>query len=126
MVEDDAHSLMAISALLKELGILYKRNTTGSDVVEKALSMRPKPDFILLDLNLPHGDAFQILRAFKAHPLLARVPVIAIADERYHDLISKTRAAGFAGFIAKPLPRRMFGELLQRILGGEQVWQVLA
>ena len=123
VVEADAHSLIAISALLRDLGIHYKRNTTGSSVVEQALSMQPHPTFVLLDLDLPHGDAFHIITALKAHPALAAIPVIAIADDSALSLAPRTRHLGFAGFLPKPLPRRNFADLLERILDGEQVWQ---
>ena len=122
VVEADAHSLIAISALLRDLGIHYKRNTTGSAVVEQTLVMQPRPAFILLDLDLPHGDAFQIMAALKSHPTLTSIPVVAVAQDSAMSLAPRTRHAGFSGFLPKPLPRRNFGELLERIMDGEQVW----
>ena len=123
VVEADAHSLIAISALLRGLGIRYKRNTTGSAVVEQALVMQPRPAFVLLDLDLPHGDAFQIMAALKSHPTLTSTPVIAIAEDSAMSLAPRTRHAGFSGFLPKPLPRRNLGALLERIIDGEQIWQ---
>jgi CheY-like chemotaxis protein len=123
VVEADAHSLIAISALLRDLGIHFKRNTTGSAVADQALLMQPRPAFILLDLALPHGDAFQILSVLKTQPALNTIPVIAIADDSALGLAPRTRHAGFSGFLPKPLPRRNLGEVLNRILNGEQVWQ---
>ena len=119
VVEDDARSLLTIGIILKELGILYKRNTTGYDVAQKAQSMYPKPEFILLDMDLPQGNPFHILEALKAAPDTADIPVIAIADDPSDSTINQTRDAGFSGFVAKPLPRRQFGQILQRILGNE-------
>jgi putative two-component system response regulator len=119
VVEDDARSLMAIGMILEELGIHYKRNTTGYDVAQKAQTMYPKPEFILLDMDLPQGDPFHIIEALKAAPDTADIPVIAIADASSDSTIDQTRDAGFSGFVAKPLPRRQFGQILQRILGDE-------
>ncbi len=60
VVDDDAHSLVAISSMLRDLGIRFKRNTTGAKVPEQMRSMNPPPDFVLLNLDLPHGSAFTI------------------------------------------------------------------
>lgn len=124
VVEDDALSLVAIGSLLRDLEICYKRNTTGGDVVAKVEAMARRPDFILLDMDLPDGDPFEILNALKSSEKLASIPVIAIADDPAIGKLPATKRAAFAGFIAKPLPRREFGDLLERILGGERVWKL--
>jgi CheY-like chemotaxis protein len=83
--------------------------------------MRPLPDFILLDMHLPLGDPYKICRMLQSDPMLAGIPVIALCDEtnRYSPQI---RHAGFAGSIAKPLPRRHFGDFLTRVLTGNSDW----
>lgn len=122
VVEDDAHSLVSISAILREYGIHFKRNTTGASVVQQARTLHPH--FILLDLNLPEGDPYLIIQALRADPALADIPVIAIADSAQAELIQQAQKAGFAGFLAKPLPRRQFGGYLQSILSGASGWEV--
>jgi two-component system cell cycle response regulator DivK len=119
IVEDDAHNLHAISNLLKDMGISYKRNTTGQDVPDKVRSMQPRPSFLLLDMDLPLGDPFDILEALKADPDLAEIPVIAMADDARLGEHPHMRSAGFAGFIGKPLPRKDFNELLEGWLSGQ-------
>ncbi|MFN8376898.1 MAG: response regulator [Anaerolineae bacterium] len=121
IVDGDAHNLMTLSALLKTLGVRYKRNTTGNNVVQQALSMLPKLDAILLDLNLPDADAFAICRELKSEPLLAKIPVIAMAHEHKDDLVQRARHNGFAGFVARPFPRIQFEQYLRRIILGERM-----
>ncbi len=123
VVEDDAHSLIAIGSLLKALGITYKRDTSGAAAVSKIQGMSPRPDFVLLDLDLPGGNPYVILHQLKTDLALAEIPVIAIADGAILNAAALAREAGFAGFITKPLPRREFGGRLARILAGEQIWQ---
>lgn len=123
VVEDDAHSLIAIGSIFKALGIAYKRDTSGAAAVAKVRAMSPRPSFILLDMDLPGGDPYTIVRTLKADPELAPIPVIAIADSALLNMVEQAREAGFAGFMTKPLPRREFGPLLERILAGEQIWQ---
>lgn len=124
VVEADARSLITIGALLADLGVFYKRNTTGAQVVEKVEAMYPRPNFVLLDLELPRGDAFSIVRELKQRPHLSGIPVIAISDDTSHVTSIRARSAGFNAFIAKPLPRRRFGALLDQVLRGQPVWQL--
>jgi CheY-like chemotaxis protein len=117
IVEDDAHCLIAVTSILKELGIQYKRNTTGARVVEQARHMNPKPHFILLDMDLPKGDPLAICQALREDRRLAQIPVIAMSYRA--DVLIRIKAAGFAGGLLKPLPRKQVGPLLKRILSGE-------
>ena len=72
VVENDAHTLVAISSILRDLGIRFKRNTTGENVVEQIRAMNPRPDFILLDTDLPHAEAFVINRHVQSDSDVAR------------------------------------------------------
>jgi CheY-like chemotaxis protein len=126
IVEDDAHSLVAISALLRELGIQFKRNTTGSKVPEQVHGMTPPPDFILLDIDLLQGDAYSINQRLQADPDSREIPVIALSTSVDFATRQRAQRAGFAGLIVKPLPRRQFGELISRVLSGEHVWEAVS
>lgn len=127
IVEDDAHSLIAISSILRELGITYKRNTTGAGVVQQLLSMRPCPDFILLDLSLPLADPFELTDSIRSDPALCDIPIICLGEVVLGEIganhaIARAQQCGCTSYLAKPLPRRQFADLLRRILDGEQLW----
>lgn len=121
VVEDDAHSLVAISSLLRDLGVRFKRNTTGANVPQQIAEMQPLPDFVLMNLDLASGEAFNIQRRIRATPGLRAIPVIALASAEDFQLRQQVERAGFAALVFKPLPRNQFGDLLQRILAGERV-----
>ena len=123
VVEDDAHNLMAVTAIFKELGIRYKRNTTGAQVEQQLQMMRPLPNFILLSMDLAERDPIAICQSIRFDPVLSRIPVVAMGGAASLYRQPQLKAYGCAGFLLKPLPRKQFGLLLQRILAGEQVWQ---
>jgi CheY-like chemotaxis protein len=123
VVEDDAHSLVAISSLLRDLSIHFKRNTTGANVPEQILSMTPLPDFILLDLDLASGAALSIHRRLRLNPETRDIPVLALSSLADFNLRQRLQREGFAALILKPLPRLHFGNILQRVLDGEHVWE---
>ena len=66
------------------------------------------PDAILLDLHLPQLDGYGVLRALRADPRTAAVPVIALTADAKPDDRARGLAAGFDGYVTKPL---MFDEL---------------
>jgi len=119
VVEDDAHNLLAISTLLKELEIDFKRNTTGSEVLKQAHIMYPDLDFILLDMDLPEGDPFLIYEALRSDPRLENIPVIAIVDNHLVvSLQSRIEQKHFAGVAAKPLTPQALQNLINTVLNG--------
>ena len=122
VVEDDAHDLLALTRLLQELHVQFKRNTTGKDVAQKARDMQPRPDIILLDMDLPDASAFDICEDIHSDEVLASIPVIAIGESKWASLENSLQTCGFSGFICKPVPRKQFGQLLQDILNGKSVW----
>lgn len=121
VVEDDAHSLVAISSILRDLGVRFKRNTTGANVTQQISEMKPPPDFILLDIDLPNGNALAIQQHILALPRLRGIPIIALADEDERGLQRQLDQAGFAALVLKPIPRREFTEMLERLIANERV-----
>lgn len=122
LVEDDAHDLLAISSLLKEQGIRFKRNTTGAGVFDQLQGMYPRPDVVLVDSTLPDGNAFQICRDLQQSVFTAQIPLILLADALDDNLIHCAQEAGFVAALSKPLPRARFGPLLERILQGDHTF----
>ena len=117
IVEDDAHTLLALGSLLRDFNIQFKRNTTGANVVQQARKLRP--DVILLDMDLPDGDSFAICERLRADGDLQDTPVIAIGDSSLiNDLLPRIHASGFSGYLAKPIPQRGLEEVLKTVFSG--------
>ncbi|WP_374320158.1 PAS domain S-box protein [Aquabacterium sp.] len=67
------------------------------------LAMARLPDLILLDINMPGLDGYQVMDIFKASDVLKGIPVIAVtANAMQHD-IERGISAGFADYLTKPL-----------------------
>ncbi len=63
----------------------------------------PRPDFILLDLNMPRKGGHEVLAELKADPDLARIPVAIVTGNREEGEILKAYNLGVACYIAKPI-----------------------
>ena len=61
------------------------------------------PDLLLLDIQLPAMDGFQVLEALRADPTLADMPVVAVSANAMAADLQRARAAGFDHYLTKPL-----------------------
>jgi two-component system, cell cycle response regulator DivK len=82
-------------------------------------------DMILLDIQLPGDDGYAILQRIRETPALTDTTVIAVTANVMRQDVERARAAGFNGFIGKPIDRRRFPEQIRRILAGEDVWEMM-
>jgi two-component system cell cycle response regulator DivK len=67
------------------------------------LALQEKPDLILMDMNLPDIDGYELTRRMRAIPELAHIPIIAMTANVMQGDREKTLAAGCSGYIPKPI-----------------------
>lgn len=65
---------------------------------------RERPDLLLVDMTLPDMNGLALLRALHARPEMQGVPCIAVSANAMPEDIASARAAGFHGYLTKPLP----------------------
>ena len=123
VVEDNVSNFVLIARMLGYLGIHCEWKTSGYEVVEYADTL-PRVDLILMDIRLPYEDGYQALRKLRASETLRSVPVVAVTAYASEEQMNRARAAGFDGFIGKPLDADRFPDQVRRSLQGEPVWEV--
>jgi PAS domain S-box-containing protein len=77
-VDDDEANRFAFSWVLRRAGFLTREVTNGSDAL-RALEAEQKPDLVILDVNLPDIDGFEVCRRIKSHPATASIPVLHVS-----------------------------------------------
>jgi CheY-like chemotaxis protein len=91
---------------------------------EKALSFlrregeyadAPKPDIILLDLNLPRKDGRQVLAEVKADPVLRSIPVVVLTTSKAEEDIVKSYDLHVNCYITKPVDMQSFLDIIKSI-----------
>jgi PAS domain S-box-containing protein len=85
-----------------------------------ALASAHLPDLILLDINMPIMNGYEVLKIFKADPHLKAIPVIAITANAMQKDIDRSMAAGFTDYLTKPLDIRHFLKTIDCILQREE------
>lgn len=106
VVEDNASSLKLMTYLLAASGHQVESCRDGRAGLETM--RRSPPDLALCDIQLPGLSGYEIVRAARADPLLRELPVIAVTALAMPGDDARALAAGFDGYIAKPIDPRTF------------------
>lgn len=128
VVEDNEDNLLVIMKLLKLIGVeRINWRTTGWQVVQFVQTLSQAdvaghPDLILLDIGLPREDGYSVLAALRADPRLQQTRVVAVTARYASIELPRAQAAGFDGFISKPIDPLLFPDQIQRLLANEKVW----
>lgn len=126
LVEDNRGDIRLIEEALKDSSVPHQivsvRN--GMDAMaylrqEGEYADAPRPDIILLDLNLPKKDGREVLAEIKADPELKRIPVVVLTTSRNDDDIRQSYDLHVNCYITKS---RNVSELFKIVKGIEEFW----
>lgn len=114
VVDDFSTMRRIIKNLLRELGFT---NTQEADDGNTALPMLKDGDFELLitDWNMPGMEGIDLLKAVRADPKLASLPVMMVTAEQKKEQIVMAAQAGVNGYIVKPFTAGTLKEKLDKI-----------
>ena len=119
VVEDNEINQMVARGYLERMG----HCCTCVALAEKALEMlqREAFDVVLMDVNLPGISGTEAMRRLRAAPRseLAKLPIIAISAHVQEDQIDALLAAGFTGFVAKPVSPERLSKALEGAVRGQ-------
>jgi two-component system, cell cycle response regulator DivK len=122
VVEDNPANFALMARLLAFTGVGNSEwKTSGWGVVDFAEKMG-RVDLVLMDLRLPVEDGYDALRQVRASDKLKDTLVVLVTAHGSFEEMERARAAGFDGFIAKPLNVRDFPDQIRAILRGEEIW----
>ena len=114
-IEDDASNRLLVRKLLVAAGHEVVDAATGLDGVR--LAARVHPDLVLVDINIPHLDGYEVTLRLRGMPDLNGVPIVAITAEGDRQT---SLAVGADGFIAKPIEASTFARTVERFLRGHR------
>jgi CheY-like chemotaxis protein len=112
MADDDADDRELAREALTESRLLNELYTVndGAELLEflrhdgaYADKDTPRPDLILLDLNMPKIDGREALGALKKDPKLRAIPVVILTTSRAEEDVSRSYDLGANSFISKPV-----------------------
>lgn len=117
LIADDTESSREIlRTVLESVGYAVTEAANGLEALERARQERP--DLIILDLHMPRMDGFIAVRQLRADPDFAGIPVIALTASAMHGDHEQAIAAGFTGYLTKPIRPTVLRREVQRLLQG--------
>ncbi|MEO8311997.1 MAG: PAS domain-containing protein [Caldimonas sp.] len=116
-IEDNPVNVLLVEELVRTFGALeVVAEATGAAGVERALSLQP--DLVLVDLQLPDFDGYEVLRRLRADPRTRAIPCIALSANAMREDIERGLASGFSDYWTKPIDFTVFIAALERLFPG--------
>ena len=110
-IEDNPNNLQLIESVVGMLpGVRLLSAMAPGLGLELARTHRPH--LILLDINLPDMDGYAVMQCLREHPATRGIPVIAVSANAMPRDLERSRAAGFAAYVTKPID---VGQLLRKV-----------
>jgi two-component system response regulator len=126
LVEDDPGDVVLIQEAFADNKVRNRLHTV-SDGVDALRFLRregefagaPRPDLILLDLNLPRKDGREVLAEIKADPILKTIPVVVLTTSRAEQDVLTSYQLQANCYITKPVDLEQFITVVRSI---EDFW----
>jgi len=102
LVDDDMRNLFALSKVLRGWGMQVTMAQDGQKAL-KMLAEDPGSELVLMDIMMPVMDGYDTIRAIRAQPMFARLPIIALTAKAMRGDREKCLEAGASDYLSKPI-----------------------
>lgn len=113
-IEDSPSNRLLVKRVLVVEGYEVLEAEDGIQGIE--LARHERPDLILMDMNLPDVDGYEMTRRIRDSADLAGIPVVAVTANVMHGDREKTLEAGCVGYIPKPIDVDALPDQIARFL----------
>ncbi|PIP38994.1 MAG: two-component system response regulator [Desulfobacterales bacterium CG23_combo_of_CG06-09_8_20_14_all_51_8] len=115
VIEDNEDNMNLITFILHKYGYSTVWAENGRRGVE--LAIQEKPDFIILDIQLPDIDGYEVLRLIRVSEANGNLPIIAMTSYAMSGDREKLLNAGCTGYIEKPIDPESVMVEIRKIIG---------
>jgi two-component system cell cycle response regulator DivK len=116
LVEDNEKNRKLVRTILEFRGYRVIECEDGEPSLE--LARQHRPALVLMDIQLPVMDGITALLRLRADPETQAIPVVAVTASVTPGERDRVVAAGFNGYVAKPIDVATFGEMVDRHVAG--------
>ena len=114
LVEDEEDNMQILRDLLTSTGYEVIEAVNGEEALAAAAR---QPDLILMDIQIPIIDGYEVTRRIKADPALRSIPVIVVTSHALDTEQEKARTAGCDDFVSKPYSSAQIIGTLREVTG---------
>ena len=101
VVEDNQKNMKLFRDVLDASGFRTIEATSGGEAVERAT--QEMPDLVLMDIQMPDFDGVEALKRLRSDHRTTSIPILALTAQAMHGDRERFLAAGFDGYISKPV-----------------------
>jgi CheY-like chemotaxis protein len=114
VADDKATGRELVRTVLEDRGYTVFEARDGVEALEVA--HRIQPDLIILDLHMPGLDGFGVIKELRLDSNFATTPVVALTASAMQGDRQRALAAGFTGYISKPVSLKTLRSEVERLL----------
>ncbi len=114
VVDDHRDNRELVAEILTWGGFRTVEARSGHEALERALEAGP--DLILLDLEMPGLDGWEVTRRLRADPRTRELPIVALTAHAQEPYLERAREAGCDGALVKPIDPQELVPRVQRFL----------
>jgi two-component system, cell cycle response regulator DivK len=115
VADDKAPNRELIRTILEQAGHFVVEASDGAEALRHA--QQNLPDLIVLDLHMPALDGFGVLEQLRRDERFCKTPILALTASAMQGDRERALAAGFTGYIAKPVSLGALRKEVERLLG---------
>jgi CheY-like chemotaxis protein len=122
LVEDDPGDVLMTREAFGDYKVANRLHVVqdGADAMsflrrEGAFADVPRPDLVLLDLNLPRMDGREVLHAIKSDPELASIPVVVLTTSEAEEDVLRSYSLHANAYVTKPVDFERFIDVVRQI-----------
>jgi CheY-like chemotaxis protein/CHASE3 domain sensor protein len=112
LVDDDMRNLFALSKVLRGWGLQVSMAQDGYKAL-KMLADDAAPELVLMDIMMPGMDGYETIRAIRAQPHFARLPIIALTAKAMRGDREKCLEMGASDYLSKPIDTDKLAALMR-------------
>src|ERR1043165_1263767 len=114
LIEDNEQNAYLARFLFQQAGCAVATARTGQEGLEKVRSAIP--DLILLDIQLPDTDGYQIAQRLREDPVVRHIPIVALTSFAMPGEKKRALELGCRGYIEKPIEAGKFAQQVKAFL----------
>lgn len=115
IVEDDPDQLALADLRVSMAGYKVRVASSVHAFLQAMLDDGP-PDLLLLDVDLPDGDGFEVLAKMRRHQSLNSLPIVLLTAKNEPSDIGKGLVLGADGYVTKPYTKNILADVIRRVL----------
>jgi CheY-like chemotaxis protein len=115
IVEDDPDQLALADLRVSMAGYKVRVASSVHGFLQAMLDDGP-PDLLLLDVDLPDGDGFEVLAKMRRHQSLNSLPIVLLTAKNEPADIGKGLVLGADGYVTKPYTKNLLADVIRRVL----------